>query len=158
MKQEQKQTFTRRITQCNKGGMIVIIYDILFAYIEDAKEAYQKESYEEMKTALTKAQLAADELIGALDFHYPIAKELYPLYIFVKEAFAKTIIKNNLTELDGAEAVLKDLYEAFVKAAAQDTSEPLMRNTQQVYAGMTYGRNDLTETFRDSETSRGFFA
>lgn len=33
-----------------------------------------------------------------------------------------------------------------------------MQNTQQVYAGMTYGKNDLTETFQMPETSRGFFA
>ena len=35
-----KQDFTRRLSQCNSGGMIVIIYDILFAYMDDVKKAW----------------------------------------------------------------------------------------------------------------------
>lgn len=38
----------------------------------------------------------------------------------------------------------------------EDTSAPLMRNTQQIYAGYTYGKNDLVETYQDFDTSRGF--
>ena len=33
-----------------------------------------------------------------------------------------------------------------------------MQNTQQVYAGVTYGRSDLTEMFQDVGQSRGFLA
>ncbi len=158
MKEEQIKDFTRRISQCNKGEMIVIIYDILFAYIKDAKEAYTANDYEGFKTALSKAQKSVDELIHALSFRYEIAKELYPLYVFSKENLAKAVVKNRLQEIEEAETVLRDLYGAFVEAAKQDTSGPLMKNTQQVYAGMTYGKNNLTETFQEPETSRGFFA
>ena len=38
----------------------------------------------------------------------------------------------------------------------EDPSAPLMRNTQQIYAGYTYGKNDLVETYQDFDTSRGF--
>lgn len=158
MKQEQMKDFTRRISQCNKGGMIVVIYDILFAYIEDAREAHQGNDYAGFKEALTKAQRTVDELIRALDFQYAISRELYPLYVFVKEALAKTVIKNRLEDLKDAETVLLNLYAAFTEVAKQDHSEPLMKNTQQVYAGITYGKNNLTETFQEPETSRGFFA
>lgn len=158
MKQEQIKDFTRRISQCNKGEMIIIIYDILFAYIEDAENAFEKNNYSEMKEALHKAENAVDELIHALDFKYEISKQLYSLYVFCKNAMAKTIIKNRLDDLEDAKTVLRNLYEAFVEAAKQDHSEPLMRNTQQIYAGITYGKNDLTETFQEPETSRGFFA
>lgn len=158
MKEEQIKDFTRRISQCNKGEMIVIMYDILFAYIKDAKDGYAANDYNAFKTGLSKAQKSVDELIHALNFRYPIAKELYPLYIFSKENLAKAVIKNRLQEVEEAETVLHGLYEAFSEAARQDKSEPLMRNTQQVYAGMTYGKNNLTETFQEPETSRGFFA
>ena len=70
---------------------------------------------------------------------------------------AKAVIKKDLEELAGAEVVLMNLYEAFLEAAKQDHSNPLMQNTQQVYAGITYGRNNLTETFQEP-ASRGFFA
>lgn len=32
-----------------------------------------------------------------------------------------------------------------------------MKNTQQVYAGYTYGRDNLVETCQDSDSSRGFW-
>ncbi len=158
MKQEQIRDFTRRISQCNRGGMIVVIYDIIFAYIEDAKESYADGNYEGFRVALIKAQRGVDELMQALNFRYDIAKNLYSLYVFVKETMAKAVIKRSMGELEGAEVVLKNLYEAFCEAAKQDHSNPLMRNTQQIYAGITYGKNDLTETFQEPETSRGFFA
>ena len=47
--------------------------------------------------------------------------------------------------------LINDLHQT-----AQDHSEPLMKNTQQVYAGYTYGRDNLVETCQDSDSSRGF--
>ena len=62
MKNEWKQDFTRRLSQCNSGQMIVIIYDIFFAYQEDAREAWNQKNHEEYKTAIRKAQSTLDEL------------------------------------------------------------------------------------------------
>lgn len=39
MTQEKKQEFTRRLSNCNQGQMIVIMYDILFAYLDDGIQA-----------------------------------------------------------------------------------------------------------------------
>ena len=44
MKKEQIMDFTRRISQSNRGGLVIVIYDIFFAYIEDAKEAYDNKA------------------------------------------------------------------------------------------------------------------
>ena len=52
---------------------------------------------------------------------------------------------------------MKKLRESFEIAAGQDKSAPLMGNAQKVYAGMTYGRTDLTENFMNDE-NRGFLA
>ena len=43
MNNELKQDFTRRLSQCNSGEMIVIIYDILFAYLDDEKKEHENE-------------------------------------------------------------------------------------------------------------------
>ena len=40
MKKEQIMDFTRRISQSNRGGLVIVIYDIFFAYMEDTKEAH----------------------------------------------------------------------------------------------------------------------
>ena len=99
MKQETIKDFTRRISQCNKGSMIVIIYDIVFAYIEDAKQSYVAGDHEGFKNALRKAQRAVDELIHALNFQYEVSKNLYSLYVFSKETMAKAIVKNSTDEM-----------------------------------------------------------
>jgi flagellar protein FliS len=51
------------------------------------------------------------------------------------------------------------LKKGFVEVAKQDTRGPVMENTQQVYAGLTYGRNALNEVLVNAnESSRGFRA
>ncbi len=158
MKQEKVREFTRRISQSNRGELVVVIYDIIFSHISDAEDCFRENDYEGFRAAALRAGRGIDELMQSLDFHYDISKELYPLYVFSKEAMSKAVIKKRLDELVGAKDVLTNLYAAFKEAAKQDHSKPLMQNTQQVYAGITYGRNDLTETFHDPEASRGFFA
>lgn len=158
MKQEQVQDFTRRISQSNRGALVVIIYEIIFAYIKDAEDALADDNYEGFKEALAKAARGVDGLMRSLDFQYEISGNLYSLYVFAKETMAKAVIKKQTDELADAKEVLMNLYTGFKEAAKQDHSKPLMQNTQQVYAGMTYGRNHLTETFQEPESSRGFFA
>lgn len=158
MKQEQIQDFTRRISQSNRGALVVVVYDIIFAYIKDAEDALACDDYEGFKEGLAKAGKGVDELMHSLDFQYEISKNLYSLYVFAKETMAKAVIKKSAKELSDVKEVLMNLYTAFGEAAKQDHSNPLMQNTQQVYAGMTYGKNNLTETFQEPEISRGFFA
>ena len=39
MEKSLKQEFTRRLSQCNRGELVVIMYDIVFAYMDEAKKA-----------------------------------------------------------------------------------------------------------------------
>ena len=155
MEDRLKQDFTRRLSQCNKGEMIVIMYEIVFAYFEEAKEAHTKNDYSAYKTAIKKATDSIDTLIHALNFAYDISKQLYSLYVYSKRALAKSVYQNKIDGIVEAEDVLKPLYTSFQEVAKSDTSAPLMRNTQKVYAGMTYGRNDLNENYIDT-IQRGF--
>lgn len=156
MKKEQILDFTRRLTQCNRGEMVVIMYDIFFAYVEDAKAAFAAEDWDEYKEALRRAQRMADELITALDFQYELAKNLYSIYVFCRDSLAKAMYKRELSDIELAERLMRRLQDGFVHAAKADTSAPLMKNTQQVYAGYTYGRDNLVETCPNSDRSRGF--
>lgn len=158
MDKEQITDFTRRISLCNRGELVVIMYDIFFAYIEDAKEAYKAEDRNAYKEALRRSQRALDELMAALDFKYDLAKNLYSIYLFCKDSLAKAMYKRDMADIEITEHLMRKLYDGFVNAAKEDTSAPLMKNTQQVYAGYTYGRDDLVETYQNSDTSRGFFA
>lgn len=157
MTDELRQDFTRRLSQCNQGGMIVIIYDIYFAYMADARAGFEKKDDELFKSGIRKAGQTIDELINALNMSYAIAKQLLPLYKYCKVQLSKALYENKSERLDEADRIMKRLYDSFVEAARQDTSEPLMENTQQVYAGITYGKNDLVENCI-SDTQRGFLA
>lgn len=156
MDNELKQIFTRRLSQCNRGEMIVIIYDIYFAYEKDICDAFSSSNYEAFKASIHKAQDTLQELMKSLDFSYPIAKELYPLYQYCYKQLARAIYEYRLDGVNDAGRIMKRLYSSFAEAARQDTSEPLMSNVQQVYAGMTYGRQDLNESCID-DNKRGFF-
>lgn len=156
MKKEQMQDFTRRISQCNRGEMIVIMYDIYFTHLADAKAAYEAQDWDEFKAALRRSERAVNELMASLNFSYDLAKELYSIYVFCRNTIAKAMYKRDIAEIELAERLMRKLYDAFCEVAKQDTSAPLMSNTQQVYAGYTYGRDDV-ETYQEFDTSRGFF-
>ena len=53
--------------------------------------------------------------------------------------------ENRLDGVQEAEHIMHRLYTSFVEVAKQDKSAPLMKNTQQVYAGMTYARGAVNE-------------
>ncbi len=156
MKSSLKQEFTRRLSQCNRGELIVIMYDIVFAYLAEATECYENNDYEGFKVAIKKSQASIDALKNALNFKYELSRDLHKLYAYSSNCLAKAIYQNRLDGLMEAEKILRSLYTSFCEAAKTDTSGPLMSNTQQVYAGMTYGKSDLNENcFEDNH--RGFF-
>ena len=113
----------------------MINYEIIFAYLDDAKKAYQEEKWEEFKVALRKAQNSIGELMQTLDFSYDISRNLYRIYVFCRDSLAAAMYKRSLTEIETAEKMLRKLYQSFCKVAETDSSAPMMKNTQQVYAG-----------------------
>ncbi|MBQ3029956.1 MAG: flagellar protein FliS [Agathobacter sp.] len=156
MERSLKQEFTRRLSQCNKGELIIITYDILFAYLEEAKSAYEQKDNDAYKTAIRKAQASIDTLNQSLNYQYELSRNLHQLYVYTKNTLAKAIYQNRLDGIEEVEKILKSLYASFLEAVKTDTSGPLMSNTQQVYAGMTYGKTRLSENFIDDD-HRGFF-
>ena len=158
MTQEKKQEFTRRLSCCNRGEMIVIIYDILYSYLDEALESKEAGDYENFKDAVGKSQQVVSRLMEDLDFTYEVSTDLYAEYRYVNQLLSMAICKNTSQNILDVKRVLKNLYDGFVEAAKQDTSEPLMQHTQQVVAGMTYQKGNLTETLQGSESSRGFWA
>lgn len=158
MQKEQIGDFTRRLSLCNRGEMIVIIYDIYFAHIADAKSAFADGVHEQFKDAIHKAQRVLTRLIEDLNFTYAISMDLYRLYVYARNELSRALYENRMDGVEAADSVMKGLYTGFAEAAKQDDSAPLMQNTQQVYAGMTYGRGSLTENLAESNYNRGFLA
>jgi flagellar protein FliS len=57
------------------------------------------------------------------------------------------------------ELVIEKLRVGFEGIKNQDMSGPVMQNVQQVYAGLTYGKGKLNETYLNAQDyNRGFNA
>lgn len=153
---EQIQDFTRKVAQANRSGLVVIKFEMLFAYFDDIESAFGKDK-EALKHAVRNADAVLKSFQSTLDFKYELSGQLYALYDFHRRQLAKVLMRNSLEDLHQSRKLLEPLYEAFKEAAKQDTSAPLMQNAQQVYAGYTYGRHDVNENCH-VDSSRGFFA
>lgn len=152
-------TFTTRITQANKSELVVIIYDIIMKDIEGAQKAFAQSDETMYTREVNHAVKLVNELINTLDFSYPISYDLMQLYLYCNKQLILTTIKKDVQPLSSVYKVLESLRTGFKGVANQDDSEPLMSNTQQVYAGLTYSKNQLNETYIDAnQVSRGFKA
>lgn len=157
MKEENTRIFTARISQANKSELISIMYDIIFVSMDEAREYLAKEDKEGFKRELSRAQKTLRELIAALDLQYDISKQLMPLYLYANHRIIDSLRTKDAEPLRDVEIVLKPLGKAFAEVAKQDDSPALMQHTQQLYAGLTYGRGTLNETLL-SGSSRGYQA
>lgn len=159
MTKEARQEFAARVTQANRTELTVITYEIFLEEIKAAREAFENRNDPEYTEALKSAQKYLNELMGSLDYQYEISKNLISLYMFVNKQVVSAMMSRDPEALNPVESVMKTLLTGFIKVRDQDHSEPLMANTQKLYAGLTYGKGHLNETFVNvNEASRGFRA
>lgn len=159
MEKEILSGFTARIAQANRSELIVIMYDMILYGIDSAKGALQNNNLAAFEKELERTQKVIGELIAVLDFSYPISQELFRLYEYMNGRVIQSKIKKQDIELMTVYNITEKLKKSFEGVAKQDTSPSLMANTQQVYAGLTYGRGNLNEVYiSKDEQSRGFKA
>jgi flagellar secretion chaperone FliS len=156
MKKEKISDFTLRISQSNRSQLVVVIYDMTTEYLKEALESYNLGNVEEFVESTKRAKACIYELMTALDTNYLIASELMQLYLYMHKLLIQSIIKREPKDFDAIERMIQKLAEAFYEVSKQDTSAPLMGNTQQVYAGLTYGKGTLAESFSNQNLNRGF--
>ncbi len=157
MTDELKQQFTRRITNANKSELIVILCDMFDIYVSDAKTAIENGNQAVFKNNIRYARAVLSELIDSLNLEYELARNIYQLYRFVERYLIKADIKLDKTYLIPCLNIMRKMNESYEKIAKIDPSGPVMKNTEEVYAGMTYGRTDLNENM-NTAYNRGFWA
>ena len=157
MDKEKKSAFSFRISKSNRTELIVIMYDMLEVYLEDAVTCRKEENRDGFKEQLRAADKVLAELQSILDFTYEISADLYRLYTYCRTALRRSMYRFDTSGIEEARVVLKSLGAAFRELAKQDNSAPLMKNTENISYGMTYGRSDISETV-SSDNNRGFFA
>ncbi|MBP3261587.1 flagellar export chaperone FliS [Pseudobutyrivibrio sp.] len=158
MNKDKISAFTLKIASSNGLGLISILYDIYEEYETDALDNFEAGQVDEAIAALKKCATVVGHLQKDLNFNYKVSGNLYALYDYVQRNVSKSIYKANSEGLIEAKKVMDELGDAFEQIAKEDTSAPLMQNTQSVVAGMTYGKGSLNESILGNESSRGFWA
>lgn len=156
MTKELKQEYTLRITQANKTQLITILYEMALLYVGEAEDALATGDRTELKDAVRRIQGCMCELMDSLHMEYEIAHHLLQLYLYVNREVAQAALHNSAENLAHVRPVLDELLKAYKQIEGQDVTGPVMGNAQTVYAGLTYGRNDLMESAADPAANRGF--
>lgn len=159
MTKELIQAYTARITQASKTELVVITYEILLSDIKEALTAYEKGDNSQYSKVLKHASIVINELMRSLDYQHEVSYNLMSLYIYVSKCVIEANHQKNTELLENAVIVIQILMEGFEEICSQDMSGPVMQNAQQLYAGLTYGKNTLNEVYIDpQEHNRGFKA
>ena len=145
-----------RITQANKTQLITILYEMVLIYIDEAEAALSEDDRTEYKSAIRKIRGCMNELTASLNLEYDLAQNLLQLYLYVNRELVQASVHYEKENLEHIRLVIGELQKAYKKIENQDVSGPVMGNTQTVYAGLTYGRNTLTENITDPASNRGF--
>ncbi|MCR5250268.1 MAG: flagellar protein FliS [Lachnospiraceae bacterium] len=156
MKDELKQDYMLRISNANATALVVILYDMFDSYCDDAMEA-DPES-EDFRLAIRHARGCLSELIESLNMEQEIARYTCQLYRFVERRLIMADIRRNQADIPRCIDMMKRLRNAYAEATKDDRSEALMRNTDVVYAGMTYGRSTVNTESAAVASNRGFLA
>lgn len=157
MKQEQKREYTTRIAQANRSELVVIIYELFLIAMEEAHDNYKNGKTADGVKCIKRAQGFLQELMGSLDRRYQIAEELMRLYRYVYEQLIFSVLRQKMVNEETVIEVMQKLKQAFEEVAKDDGTGPVMENTQQIYAGLTYGRGALNEVLMsENEMNRGY--
>lgn len=150
------QEYTLKITNASATSIIVILYDLAIEYINEAKKCFDASDHEGAKRECANAGRVLGDLISSLDFSYGISYPLFRIYEYISKEVSMSVIKNDKTMLDAPIKLLGSLRESFEKLSEQDTSGPVMKNTESVYAGLTYGKGTLNESISYGSDNRGY--
>lgn len=159
MESKKLQMYTARVTQANRSELVVITYDLILDSINCAKQAFQEKNNLEYEKELKRVQKLLNELMGSLDYQYPIARDLMQLYTYSNRNVVEAQFQKEPKKLDLVCSVIEKLKAGFEGVAKEDKSDAVMQNTQKLYAGLTYGKHSLEEvSLNANEATRGFRA
>lgn len=149
--------YTMRVAQASKSELIVIMYEMAVKYIDDGTEALQAGNVQEFRVNIKRAKAVVNELASVLDLRFSVSSNLLALYTYMNNVMVKSDITLKTDDLIRVRAMLEKLHTAFGKVSEQDNTEPLMKNVQQVYSGLTYSRNSLNDSYANaSDLKRGY--
>ena len=158
MTMEKKRAFTRRIAHANKTQIITILYEMVMEYLDAARDAYEDGDMADFDIEVNRAQECINELIRSLHLEYDLAHNFLQLYLFAKRELIMAMTRHSIVPVEYVEHMMERLHESYLELEKEDMTPAQMQGTETVYAGLTYGREDLNEAVSLAGFSRGFMA
>ncbi|MCR5303494.1 MAG: flagellar protein FliS [Lachnospiraceae bacterium] len=147
MTDEQKNAFKLRVASANKTEMVTIIYDILLTYLDDADAAIEKKDREERISAERHMRGCVSMLIESVQPEVPTAKDLYQIYSYIGKLINRYAQKGDRTAVQEIRRLVTSMRDTWKQVEKYDTDGPVMNNTKQIYAGMTYGPGGVANEY-----------
>ena len=154
MTKEDLKEYGMKVTQANSTELVVITYELAAGYIEEAENNIKDVA--EFRLCIKKARAFIGELISALNMDCAISGELMKIYLFLNRELQIADIRLDATEFPRLRGILNTLKASFQEIVGMDRKGPVMKNTQQVYAGLTYSRDSLNENMYTDNRARGY--
>lgn len=155
MTKEQIREFTRRTTQENHSGLILVLCDMELVFIADAQQYYQTDLDSYMKS-IDKARRTLNELISCFSMNDKQGRAVISILRYIYGRLVASSVRRQPQELDACVKLLDKLKVCFEELHRIDTDGPVMKNTHQVYAGLTYGKGTLNESTLGTDYNRGY--
>ena len=143
MEKEVIKEYAARIAQASKTELVVITYEIINNYIEDAMECYKNQDLEGFRFNIKKAKQFVNDLQVNLDFNYKLSFELMSLYLYINKWLVSSSIRKSAENLPLCQRIIASLKNAFSQVAKTDKRCSAMPNSEQIYAGLTYGKSSM---------------
>ena len=148
MTQEQKQEFTRRISQENHSGLILVLCDIFHTYGNDAIAAYEADDMIAYLQTIGQARRTMQELIDCFSKEDALGRNVIDIFRFIYGKLVRSEVHREPDELDRCIHIVDNLRVGFVHLHELDNEGAVMQNVHQVYAGLTYGKGTLNESIQ----------
>lgn len=154
MNSELKKAYALRISQANNVEMIIVSYEIINTYLTDALNNVTLAA--EYDSNLDMAGRCIEEMMANLHYEYELAKALKQLYVYMKKLIRDAKYNKDTEAIKEIQKLVMRLHDSYAQIRNQDTSDTLMKNTQAVMTGMTYGKNRILDELTNECSPRGF--
>ncbi len=149
--------YVAKIASATPLQLVIITYELILKYLDDATECIDDEKKFEFN--LNKSRAFLDDLRNSLDMSYNISRNLMVLYNYVSQQMSYYMFNKNPEYADEIKKVMTELLNGWNTIEKEEEDKtPIMENTQQLYAGLTYNRSGKLSEYVETDSKRGFKA
>ena len=126
----------QQIMTATPEALTLMLYNGCLKFIDEGIQSVKDEKWEDANTSLQKAQNIISEFRITLDMDYDISKQLMPLYNYTYDRLVEGNMKSDVTMLEEARGIIKELRDAWAQAIKKARQE---KGTQGVQGGSYVG-------------------